>query len=40
MLPFQKQHLKKQVLLTWCFYEALEFYISMAHFLFPKKGLH
>lgn len=40
MLPFQTQHLKKQVLLTWWFYEALESYISKAYFLFPKKRLH
>lgn len=36
MLPFQTQHLKKQVL-TWWFYEALASYISMVYFLFPKK---
>lgn len=35
---FPNTTFKKQVLM-W-FYEALESYISMAYFLFPKKRLH
>lgn len=37
---FPNTTFKKQVLLTWWFYEALESYISKAYFLFPKKRPH